>query len=251
MEEDSILQASRYVDGEMDAQEQQQFELLLQTDVQLNEYVAQYQQATAALKAHFAPDENRNALKQTIGTLNAEYFKPEAKVVSMKPQSKVMSFNNYVRWSSGIAALLLVGLLIFNPWRKSLYDEYNTATTMSISERGAGAQTNLEKAASFYNNKDFTSAEPLLAKEYTTDTDNSLVAYYYAITLVQDGKTAKGRDILESLYKGESAFKYDAAYQVALSFVKEKNNTEAKKWLALVPAGTSNHVKAQELSKKL
>lgn len=250
MEQDSILQASRYVDEEMEAHEKQQFELLLQTDAQLKEYVDQYKQASAALKAHFTPDENLVALKQTIGNLNAEYFKPEAKVVSIKPEAKVVSLN-YKHWASAVAAILVIGLLILNPWRKSLYDEYSTATTMSISARGEGTQSNLEKAAAFYNKKEFTKAEALLATEYTADAKNSLVAYYYAVTLIQDNQAAKARTILEDLYKGESAFKYDAAYYMALSFVKEKNNDEAKKWLNLVPAGTSNYNKAQELSKKL
>lgn len=251
MEEDSILQASRYVDGEMNAQEQHQFEMLLQTDAQLKTYVAQYREATVALKAHFAPDENLVALKQTLQGLNNEYFKPEAKVVQLKPEGKVLSFNNYTRWASGIAAILLVGLLIFNPWRKSLYEQYNTATTMSVAARGAGEQSNLEKAASFYNNKDFNNAEMLLAAEFKADANNSLVAYYYALTLIQNNQATKARNILEGLYKGESAFKYDAAYHMGLSFVKEKNNTEAKKWLALVTKGTSNYTKAQELSEKL
>jgi hypothetical protein len=252
MENDSILQASRYADGEMDTQEQQQFELLLQTDVQLRGYVEQYRQAATTLKAHFTPDDNLQGLKQTLGNLNTSYFKPEeAKIVPFKPATKVILFNNYTRWASGIAALLLVGLLIFNPWRKSLYDEYSTATTMSISERGAGPQTDLEKAATFYNKKEFINAEPLLAKEYHADTKNSLVAYYYAVTLIQDNQEAKARGILQTLYNGESALKYDAAYYMALSYVKEKNYAKAKKWLNLIPAAASNYIKSVELAGKL
>jgi hypothetical protein len=51
--------------------------------------------------------------------------------------------------------MLILGLIVFNPWRKSLYEEYSTATTMSVAERGEGTETNLEKAAAFYNNKEF------------------------------------------------------------------------------------------------
>jgi hypothetical protein len=242
MEDDSILQASRYADGEMEQQEQQQFELQMQTNAELREYVEQYRQATIALKNHFAPDENLVSLKQTIGSFNSQYFKDEAKVVS---------FKNYSRWISGIAAVLLIGFFLFNPWRKSLYDEYNTANTMSVAERGAGLQTNLEKAAAFYNSKDFVNAENLLSKEYTADNKNSLVAYYYAITLIQDKQEDKARAILQTLYNGESAFRYDAAYYIALSYVKQKNNAEAKKWLKLVPVDTSNYKKAVELAGKL
>lgn len=242
MENEKLQLASRYADGEMDSQEQNNFELLLQADAELRGYVEQYQQATIALKAHFATDENLDKLKQTLGNLNNQYFKPEAKVVS---------FKTYTRWISGVAAVLIIGLLVFNPWRRSLYDQYSTATTMSVTERSAGPQTDLEKAAAYYNKKDFTRAETLLAKKYAADSKNSLVAYYYAITLIQDKQENKARGILQTLYNGESAFKYDAAYYMALSYVKQKDNARAKKWLNLVPAGTSNYTKAKELEAKL
>lgn len=242
MDNDQLLLASRYADGEMDMQERQNFELLMKADAGLRDYVEQYRQATIALSNHFAVDDELTKLKQTLGQLNGIYFKPEAKVVS---------FKTYARWVSGVAAILIIGLLLFNPWRSSLYDQYSTATTMSVTERGEGPQTNLEKAAELYNKKQFTQAEPLLAKAYTADPKNSLAAYYYSIALIQDKKEDQGRAILQQLYKGESAFKYDAAYYIALSYVKQKDNASAKKWLKKVPPGTSNYNKAKELEGKL
>jgi len=242
MNNDSILQASNYVDGEMDLQQQKDFELQMQGDAELREYVGQYLQATVALKARLAPDANLDNLKQTLDKLNKAHFKAEAKVVS---------FKSYTRWISGIAAILIVGLVVFNPWKKSLYEEYSTASSMSVSERGEGAQTDLEKAAAYYNKKDYIAAEKLLAKEYAANPQNSMAAYYYGITLIQDKQEAKARTILQQLYKGESAFKYDAAYYIALSYVKQNDKANARKWLKNVPPGTSNYTKAKELEGKL
>ena len=187
-------------------------------------------------------DAKLDDLKQTIKSLNKTHFKAEAKVVS---------FKSYTRWISGIAAVLILGLIVFNPWKKSLYEEYSTAGSMSVTERGEGPQTNLEKAAAYYNKKDYIAAEKLLAKEYAANPKNSMAAYYYSITLIQDKQEAKGRGILQQLYGGESAFKYDAAYQIAMSYVKQKDNANAKKWLRNVPPGTSNYAKAKELEGKL
>lgn len=242
MNNDSILQASNYVDGEMDLQQQKDFELQMQGDAELREYVEQYRHAAIALKNRFTPDEKLDNLKQTLGNQNKTYFKAEAKVVS---------FKTYTRWISGIAAVLILGLIVFNPWKKSLYDEYRTAGSMSVSERGEGAQTNLEKAAAFYNKKDYTAAEKLLAKEYVANPQNSMAAYYYGITLIQDKQEAKARVILQQLYQGESAFKYDAAYYIALSYVKQNDKINTHKWLKNVPPGTSNYAKAKELEAKL
>jgi anti-sigma-K factor RskA len=52
MENDSLLQAANYVDGEMDAQEQKDFELQMQSDAELRQYVEQYRQASIALSRH-------------------------------------------------------------------------------------------------------------------------------------------------------------------------------------------------------
>lgn len=242
MDNESILQASNYVDGEMDLQQQQDFELQMQGDAELREYVEQYREASIALKTMFAPDASLNNLKQTLGNLNKTHFKAEAKVVS---------FKSYTRWISGVAAVLILGLIVFNPWKKSLYEEYSTAGSMSVSERGEGAQTNLEKAAAYYNKKDYAAAEKLLAKEYAANPNNSMAAYYYGITLIQDKQEAKARGILQQLYRGESAFKYDAAYYMALSYVKQNDKANARKWLKNVPPGTSNYTKAKELESKL
>ncbi len=56
---------------------------------------------------------------------------------------------------------------------------------------------------------------------------------------------------LKSCSKGESAFKYEAAFYEALSFLKEKDNGTAKDWLEKIPADAPNYKKAQELMKKL
>ncbi|MOA63381.1 hypothetical protein D3C78_1890890 [compost metagenome] len=61
----------------------------------------------------------------------------------------------------------------------------------------------------------------------------------------------EARAVLSKLYDGESVFKYDAAYSIALSYVKQKDNQQALSWLSKIPQGSTNYDKAQELSNKL
>jgi hypothetical protein len=242
MNDDSIFMASRYVDGDMSTEERNDFESLLQANAELRAYVAQYTAAQNALRIKLVPDTGLDNLKQTLGSLNHQYFNEEAKVVSLKP---------YIKWLGAVAAAMLLGLMVWAPWQKSLYEQYGTATSMSVTERGAGAQTDLEKAADFYNKKNFTIAEKLLAKVFTEKPENSLAAYYYAITLIENKQDAKARGILGKLYAGESAFKYDAAYYIALSYIKEKDKKNCRLWLEKIPPGTANYKKAKELEGKL
>lgn len=245
MTTENALLASRYVDGDMDAAERQEFELLLQSDAALRDYTTTYRQANAALSRSLKEDAGAEKLKQTLQQLGKVHFTPgvrEAKIVSMKP---------YIRWLSGVAAVLLIGILVFVPWRKDLYEEYSTTGDMQVAERGEGAQTTLEKAADLFNKKDFKHAEVLLASEYKLRPENSLAAYYYGVVLIENEKEADARVVLENVFAGQSVFKYDAAYYIALSFVKEKNNAQAKIWLERIPEGTSNYQKAKELGEKL
>ncbi len=242
MNDDSIFMASRYVDGDMNTEERNDFENLLQADAELRAYVAQYTAAQNALHIKLAPDAGLDNLKQTLGSLNNQYFSNEARVVSLKP---------YIKWLGAVAAVLLLGLMMWAPWQKSLYEQYGTATSMSVTERGAGAQTDLEKAADLYNKKNFSIAEKLLAKVFAEKPENSLAAYYYAITLIENKQEAKARGILDKIYAGESAFKYDAAYYIALSYIKEKDKKNCRLWLEKVPPGAANYKKAKELEGKL
>jgi len=57
--------------------------------------------------------------------------------------------------------------------------------------------------------------------------------------------------LLEDLFKGESVYKYDAAYAVAMSYLKEDKKADTKFWLEKIPDGAVQYEKAQQLLKKL
>lgn len=238
MTEDKILLATRYAAAEMDAAETADFEARLKTDPQLNQYVADYKNLYASLKIHVHPQPNDELFKNTLASLNKKYFTPEAKVRSLKATYK---------WLSGVAAILIMGLLVWAPWQGNLYQQYAHNSQMMVTERSATAETDLDRAASLYNQKDYLGAQPLLAKLYAQEPKNTLVAYYYGLALVETEQPGKARQILTSIYEESSAFKYDAAYSVALSFLKEKNKTQCKAWLQKIPVGTANYVSTQQL----
>ena len=75
--------------------------------------------------------------------------------------------------------------------------------------------------------------------------------FYYAVALLQNGDIEKSRAQLNELYNGESLFKYDAAFYMALSYLKEKDKAICREWLNKIPADAGPYSKAQELLKKL
>ncbi len=249
MNEEKLLAVARYLEGDMGLQEKQEFETLIQSDPELQGLLEEYKNIHLTLKMKLAPSEEDRAVGAALQQLNQQYFKDAAMAGPVKV-TRVVPFVSYLKWMS-VAAVLVIGLLVWAPWRANLYEQYGISKEMSVAERGEGDKNNLEKAAAFYNVHDFVAAGKILEKEYLADTDNSLIAYYYGITLIENTSEAKARTVLSKLHNGESVFKYDAAYYIALSFIKQNNYPQALEWLEKIPRDTPSYDKAQELIKKL
>lgn len=198
----------------------------------------------ANLKYRLAPDEQDRAFDSTIRGLNKAYFE--------KAQSaKVVPLKMYLKWATGIAAVMLIGLFIWAPWNSSLYEDYAISKNLSVTERGQAGADVLRQAAEQYNHKNYAAAKALFAEAHAATPEDAMVGYYYAITLVETAEEDKGRKILEGLFEGASVFKYDAAFYMALSYVKQDKKTDALEWLDKIPTGTSHYDAAQELMRKL
>lgn len=248
MNEEKLLTVARYLEGDMEPQEKIDFEMAVPTDPELQELLAEYKNVHQTLKMKIAPSPTDAQLEATLSSLNQQYFK---NAVAEQPEmTRVVSLKPYLKWMS-VAAVLIIGLLVWAPWSANLYEKYAISKEMSVVERGEGDKNNLEKAADFYNTGNFASAAKVLQQEYATNKDNSQVAYYYGISLIETAKGEEGRAVLSKLAEGESVFKYDAVYYMALSYVKEKNPKEALVWLEKIPQGSANYDQAKELSKKL
>ncbi|TDG36680.1 hypothetical protein EZJ43_05185 [Pedobacter changchengzhani] len=244
MTDDKILLTARYVEGDMDAIERAGYETQMENDADLQQHLIDYNYIHESLKMKLAPDDADLLFRDTLSKFNSEYFHPQqvAKTISLKP---------YVKWLSGIAAVLFLGLLIWAPWRMSLYESFAGNNQMTVAERGAEKETNLDKAAAFYNVKDYKSAKILLEKEHVAQPENAMVNYYYGKTLLETQQIGEGRVMLNGVYNGQSVFKYDAAYAVAMSYLKADNKDACRIWLQKIPAGTAHFEQAKALLEKL
>ncbi len=65
---------------------------------------------------------------------------------------------------------------------------------------------------------------------------NSFVSFYYGVSLLQTNSIAGARNIFDQLYAGQSAFKFEAAFYLALSYLKDDNKAQCKEWLKKIPA---------------
>lgn len=242
MTEDKILWTAQYVEGDLDEAERLEFENLLTQDEELKQYLADYYDIHSSLQMELADDQGRKALEETLHRLNDDHFKAE--------QPKVLKLSSYLKWISSTAAVLIIGLFIWSPWKGDLYEQFHTTSQMNVTERRAEV-SELDKAATFFNAQKYNEAKAALAKLNAADPANAMVAYYYGVSLVETNELAKGRVMLEDLFKGQSVYKYDAAYAMAMSYLKENKKADVKFWLEKIPDGAVQYDKAQSLLKKL
>lgn len=230
-----------YVNGDMTGAEQQQFEQLLQRDKTLQEQVQQYQEVLVTLRTKLAPDAQDQALRKTLSTLNEDHFG--------QSEDSIRPVGVYIKWACAAAAVAIILIIsLFHPWRQNdLYTEYATLQMVTAAERGDHTDTLLQKAATAFNSQQYGLAQKDLETAWKREPDNALVQFYYGVTLVQTGDHHTGQPLLEHVYAGNSVFKYDAAYFLALSYLKINNREACQEWLQKIPAGTARYDQAQSL----
>lgn len=236
---------ARYEAGDMDAATKAAFEASLAADAALQQQLALYKEVNASLQQHFNTG-GQQQLQQTFAALRKEYFQaPE------QTTAKVFPIKRYLRPIMGMAAAAIIAICIWQPWQPDLFTSYSRTEMIANVERGDNADTLLQHATRAFNQSDFKTAASLLEKTVQLQPQNSFASFYYAVALTQLNEMSKARPVFEILYNGSSAFKYDAAFYMALSYVKENNKAEAKKWLRQIPQDAGIYRKATALSKKL
>jgi Flp pilus assembly protein TadD len=242
----SFEDIARYADDLMPPDEREAFKAALDTDLELQQQLALYRDVDTSLQQQFTRDEQREALQSTLQQMRKEYFGAQ-----VAAPAKVIPFKRYLSAAIAVAAVLVVALFIWNPFAANLYDKYAGTQMVAQVERGSHIDTVLQNATTAFNNKEFTEAAVLLAEVVQTEPDNSFANFYFGVALLQTDKLAQARTVFTKLFNGESAFKYEAAFYLALSYLKEDNKAATKEWLKKIPQDAPNYNKTAELLKKL
>ena len=161
----------------------------------------------------------------------------------IEKKSKVISLQS--KWFA-IAAMLVVfiGVWYLNSSGNPSYLDYNNHNEAHFVERSDG-NPNLKTAQDYFNSKDYQKASETFAKiENLTNPETQL---YYAISLIETDDYSKAKILLENINKGNSVYKEDAIWYLALSSLKQKNYDESKKYLQQISEDSEKYNSAQKL----
>lgn len=243
MEKYNLEDIIRYTDQEMGDEEKVAFENALQTDSDLEKEYQLYLSVNQSLKQHLHLNEEDLAFKDNISKYQQQYFGDEQKTFGVK----IIAFKKY--WY--VAAVLLLALFIWAPWNQDLYNKYSSTEMVTFTERGESETSRLQKAADYFNSDKFTEAKEILAVLSKEKPEDDLRRFYLALTQLETNEIAESQKNLNLVYQKQSVFKYNAAFYMALSYLKKKDKTTAKQWLNKIPADSDEFDKAQELLGKL
>ncbi len=234
---DKVLLAVRYVDGELDELEHRAFEDAMRGDVELQEYFSYYKEI------------NRNIGMQLKEALIFPKFK-KADTEEIYVEEKLKSDLDYL-WFLGWGLAIVLALLVWKPWKAELYEEFGLDRKIIASKLISAPYQGFEEAARFLEKRDYYEAKRIVSKSFTQNPEDFKLANYYAMLLIADNCLETGREVLYPFANTNSIYKYDAAYMLALSYLKSGDKEKCGYWLRLIDEKSSYYSQSVQLLNKL
>ena len=214
-----------YLNGELNAEEQQQFEQELRSNAQLQEQVNAYRLMNSTVGKHQQAEKTLPELKKILDPLTHQYFKKEkAKVFTMRRTMYMLAA------AASIALILLLSLPGTSP------DDYSFDDMPGAIVRGN--ENEKAKAAQLFNNKQYAESAKAFQKLKTTTTADAAVDFYLGISLLKTEQYAEALPLFETLAGGTSVYAEDANFFTALSAFHLHQNDKAKQYAEKVKEGS-------------
>ena len=240
MLEELYIGFEKYLLNEMTPEEKANFENKLQNDTDFKEQFQVYKETSLFLALKFSKE--TTDFKQNLEKTGANHFgKPALK------KSKVISLQS--KWFA-VAAMLVVfmGVWYFNSSGNPTFSDYNDYNEAHFVERSDTNQ-NLVNAQTFFNAKDYKKASENFAK--IEDLTNPELQLYFAISLIETNNFTKASVLLTNISDGNSVYKEEAIWYLALSSLKQKDYKACKLQLEQISEASEKYNQAQKLLKEL
>jgi hypothetical protein len=236
---DKVLLAVKYVDGDLNEFEHRAFEDAVRYDSELQEYLASYREI------------NRNVGQHLKEVLSFSRFRSAA-VENEEPYvAEKITYGLDYLWFFGWALAAVIALLIWKPWKSDLYEEFGFNNKVIAATLVKAPYQDFEKAAQFLENKDYYEAKRIVSKTFVQNPEDFKLASYYAMLLIADNCFETGREILYPFAKGNSVYKNDATYMLALSYLKVGDTENCKHWLKKITVESAHYQQSMQLLNKL
>jgi tetratricopeptide (TPR) repeat protein len=208
------------------------------------QHIKHIEAALAAPHVKQGTDNTREELEEMIADQRERWFHTKD-----GPNTKV---SIYVIITAIIGAGL-AGLLFVSPWHKDVYRQFSGTEMVHANHQSAERDTALlmHQAAAAFNHGHFDKAISLLDQVIVRDSLHSTARYYRGVSLIDEGQLEAARNDLQKVFDSHSVFRYDAAFYMALSYIRERDKQQCLEWLLKIPENAPIYWKVARLKEEL
>ena len=239
LSERDLLDTDRFLSGQMSETDRSAFDARLQTDTLLNQQVKRFDIVRQLLAQKICNNTNRDELQHQLFTHRNAWY-------SLKDNYSI-PIRNYVVLTAVVAAAIAI-ILYISPWRKNIYRQF-ASTEMQIPDIDSLRLP--EKAIMQFNRGNFNEAIGLLNDALAANPGNFYARYYRGVAMIDQNQLKDARQDLLTVFNDSSDLHYEAAFYMALSYLKEGHKQQCLEWLLKIPPGAPNYIKVQKLIDEL
>jgi tetratricopeptide (TPR) repeat protein len=215
------------------------FEQRLREDEVLSNEFALFNEMRTAISSRMAWETSEKPFVQTLDALSKEHFR----------ESKVVSFTRTRLFQMvSAAAVILLLVLVLQPWQKDLYSRFAQHPRAELTARdGSGT---LPTGARAFNNKEYEVALDAFTQHLAKEPQDIEVRLYQGICYLELDRAEEAKHNFRELLKS-SASKDIGAWYMGLSHLKQKNIDSTSWYLNQISEASEYYSKASRLLKKL
>lgn len=243
MKEQDYILFEDYLDGSLSATEKHEFERRLANDEKFLQSFLTYKELSAFLESKFEDQKPENKFKENLKNISDTYFN--------KPENKSRTIR-FKPWKYAIAASIVIifGLFVIIDNSTPAYADYANFNDISLTVRGENDEL-LTKAEKAFNKRNYEEALQYFDQILVEDANYKEIQLYKSIALIETNQYEAADELLTGLSEGNSIFKHDAMWYLALSKLKQQEYGECKIILERIPEDAEVYKKVEKLLRKL
>lgn len=232
-----------FIDGTLAEEDKLLFNHCWENDSDFREQLAVQQDIHQILKSRLS--EESDALRKNLVIAAKEVRQGTRHIRSWK--------TNVITFVAAACVLILASLFLF-PRENSLYELPQMRSEIvrgSTDMEDNSASQRYEEAVEAFNKGLYNKSTKLLSDLQVENPEVSQYQYYHGLSLLGEMKYSNASSLLAELAQGESVFKNEALYYVAIAYYKEGRMDDAILSLEMVPENAAVYDKAQLLLKTI
>jgi len=242
-----IKQIFDFLEGNLSAEEHEQFASMLKDNDSLKREV----EAVKQMKSYALSKKAETQAKIAVSNVHKRYATQQKE--QAKPQSSIMRYLAPI----GVAAAILIGLFLSQGLlntnvldNQEIYSQYFDPVDLSLINRSDADQSLQLEAENAFNSGDYDNAINKLQELQAIDAEEQLYDLYLALSFIEKNEFDKAETLLNPLLN-DPEYTSEAYYFKALSKLKQSQRVEANNLLKNIQEGSTRYKQAQEIIQHL